>query len=84
VQEGTNLTQDEVMTLEKPGFLLSRKAKCYPRNLLGDSSSFPINKPADATAWLSTRQLEMGKIFVVLQYSKSQLNNRTSGRLDLF
>jgi hypothetical protein len=25
----------------------------------------------------------MGKIFVVLQYSKSQLNKRTSGRLDL-
>jgi hypothetical protein len=55
VQERTNLTQDEVMTLKKAGFLLSRKAKCHPRNLFGDSSSFPINKPADATAWLTTR-----------------------------
>jgi len=44
-----------VITSEEAGFLLSMNAKCHPRNLFNDSSSFPINKPADATAWLTTQ-----------------------------
>ncbi len=47
MQERTNLTQDEVMTLEEIGFLLFEKLKCHPRNLFHDDASLLVNKLAD-------------------------------------
>jgi hypothetical protein len=46
VQEGIDLTQDEVKTLEEIGFLLSEKSKCHPRNLFSDDASILVNKLA--------------------------------------
>jgi hypothetical protein len=45
VQKRTNLTQDEVTTLEEIGFLLSKKSKCHPKNLFSDDGSILVNKP---------------------------------------
>jgi hypothetical protein len=36
VQEGTNLTQIEVVALEEAGFLLSEKPRCPFVNLVGE------------------------------------------------
>jgi len=48
VQEGTNLTQDEVTTLEEVSFFLSKKPKCHPKNLFDDDAYLLVNKLADA------------------------------------
>ncbi len=48
MQEGTNLTQDEVTTLEEVGFLLSEKPKFHPKNLFSDDANLHVNKPTNA------------------------------------
>jgi hypothetical protein len=48
VQKQTDLTQDEVTTLEEVGFFLSKKPKCHPKNLFSDDAFLFINKPTDA------------------------------------
>ncbi len=52
VQEGNNLIEDEVTTLEELGFLLSEKLMCNPRNVFSDDAFVLVNKLADANAWL--------------------------------
>jgi hypothetical protein len=54
VQEGNNLIEDEVTTLKKLGFLLSKKLMCNPRNVFGDDAFVLVNKLVDANAWLKT------------------------------
>jgi hypothetical protein len=54
VQEGNNLTEDEVTTLKEPNFLLFEKLMCNPRNVFGDDAFILVNKLADANAWLKT------------------------------
>jgi hypothetical protein len=49
--EGTDLTQNEVITLEEVGFLLSKKLRCQPRNLFGGGAFIPMNKPTNAYVW---------------------------------
>jgi hypothetical protein len=44
MQERNDLTQDEVMTLEKFGFFVSDKLKFHPRNLFGDNAFVHFNK----------------------------------------
>jgi len=48
VQEGTNLTQDEMITLKDASFFFSEKPKCHPRILFNDDASHPTNKLTDA------------------------------------
>jgi hypothetical protein len=48
MQEGTNLTQDEVMALEEAGFFLFKKPKFHPKNLYIDDANLLVNKPTNA------------------------------------
>jgi hypothetical protein len=47
VQEGTNLIQIEVLTLEEDGFLLSKKPRCPFINLVGDDISALVKQPPE-------------------------------------
>ncbi len=47
VQKGNDLTQNEVMPLEKSSFLLSEKLRSHPINLFGDNTFVPFNKQTD-------------------------------------
>jgi hypothetical protein len=83
VQEGTFLTQDEVTTLEEPGFFLSEKPKCHPINLFCDDASFLVNKPMNAYTWQKTQN---GKFFchaLVFKISTQQQNKREAERVFL-
>jgi hypothetical protein len=44
MQERNDLTQDEVMTLEKSSFLVSKKLKFHPGNFFGDIPFVHFNK----------------------------------------
>jgi hypothetical protein len=48
MQEGTNLTQDEVMALEEAGLLLFEKLKFHPKSFFNDDANLLVNKPTDA------------------------------------
>jgi hypothetical protein len=52
VQEGTNLIQNEVMTLKEVGFVLFGKSKCHPKIIFGDDASIHVNKLVDANVSL--------------------------------
>jgi hypothetical protein len=43
VQERTNLSQDEVKSLEEVGFVLNKQQYILPQNLFGGKSFVPIN-----------------------------------------
>jgi hypothetical protein len=45
MQEGTNLTQIEVVALKEAGFLLSEKPRCPFVNPIGDNIYAPMNQP---------------------------------------
>jgi len=45
VQEGTNLTQIEVVALKEASFLFSKKTICPLINLIGDNISTPMKQP---------------------------------------
>jgi hypothetical protein len=52
VQEGTNLTQDEVMTMEEVDFVLNcKQLKCPPHNLFGDDNFIHLHQPLDVDSW---------------------------------
>jgi hypothetical protein len=51
VQEGTNLTQIEVVALKEIGFLLSKKPKCPLINLVGDNIFALVNQPPRCAPW---------------------------------
>jgi hypothetical protein len=63
VQEGIDLTQDEVTTLEEVGFFLFEKLNCHPKNIFGDDASLLINKLVDT---ILGQKLKTRKIFIVL------------------
>jgi len=50
IQERNDLTQDEVMTLEKSSFLVFKKLKFHPRNLFGDIAFVHFNKRTNVNA----------------------------------
>jgi hypothetical protein len=81
MQERTNFIQDEVMTLEEVGFFIFKKSNSHSRNLFGEDASNFVNRSVDENSW---PRVEMGKIFVILQFSRFQLNNITSGRPNMF
>jgi hypothetical protein len=81
VQEGIDLIPDKATTLEEVGFLLSKKLKCQSRNFFDEYEFFFVNRLMDVDSWSKTRNK---KNIVILYFSKSQLDNRTSGRLDVF
>ncbi len=52
VQEGTNLTQDEVTTMEEVDFVLNcKQLKCPPHNLFGDDNFIHLHQPLDVDSW---------------------------------
>jgi hypothetical protein len=52
VQEGTNLTQDEVTTMEEVDFVLNcKQLKCPPHNLFGDENFIHLHQPLDVDSW---------------------------------
>jgi hypothetical protein len=55
MQEGIDLTQDEVTTLEEASFLLFKKLKCHPRIFFTDDASLLVNKLVDANNWPKIR-----------------------------
>jgi hypothetical protein len=52
VQEGTNLTQDEVTTLKEIDFVLNCKQfECPLHNLFGDENFIHLHQPLDVGSW---------------------------------
>jgi hypothetical protein len=50
VQKGNDLTEDQVMTLEKSSFFFSEKLRSHLINLFGDNAFLPFNKRTDVNA----------------------------------
>ncbi len=51
IKAKTNLTQDEINSLEETGFVLNRSQAIFPRTLFEGENSIPINKLVDKTSW---------------------------------
>ncbi len=55
LQVGINLSQIEMIALEKVGFVLCEVCKCVPRTFFANESITPHNQPADLEAWPKIR-----------------------------
>ncbi len=52
VHEDTNLTQDEVTTMESVDFVLNcKQLKCPPHNRFGDENFIHLHQPLDVDSW---------------------------------
>jgi hypothetical protein len=52
VQEGTNLTQDGLTTMEEVDFVLNcKQLKCPPHNFFGDEYFIHLHQPLDVDSW---------------------------------
>jgi hypothetical protein len=47
----TNLTIDEIKSLEEVGFVLNKQRSIFPQSLFGGESSIPINRLVDEMSW---------------------------------
>jgi len=51
VQVKTNITQDEIKSLEEKRFVLNKQQLMFPQSLFGGESSIPINRLVDEMSW---------------------------------
>jgi hypothetical protein len=54
VQEGMNLSQDEVKFLEEIGFVFNKQQPIHPEKQIGEKCYVLINQPTNAILWLTT------------------------------
>jgi hypothetical protein len=79
LQVGINLSQIEVITLEKVGFVLWEVCKCVPWTLFANESLMPRNQLANLEAW---PKICNNNLFGEQQHSSFQCNKQIGGRLD--
>jgi hypothetical protein len=51
LQVETNLTQDEIKSLEEARFVLNKQHLMFPQSLFEGKNSIPINRPLDEMSW---------------------------------
>jgi hypothetical protein len=69
------------MILKKNGLFLSKKLRCYPKNIFGDDAYVFVNKLVDVNTWLKTQNDKSICCPSIFKISTQQQN---IGRLDMF
>jgi hypothetical protein len=75
---GTNLTQDEIKSLEKTWFVLNKQQPIFPQSLFEGESSIPINRPMDEMSWPTSHN---GKVVHCIMPFKMSNLHYNGGRL---
>jgi hypothetical protein len=75
----TNLTIDEIKSLEEVGFVLNKQRLIFPQSLFGGESSIPINRLVDEMLWPTSPN---GK--VVCRRVPSKMSNLHYNRWEAF
>jgi hypothetical protein len=81
VQKRTYFSQNEVTTLEETSFFFKKNQNVTSKIFLVMMHLF---LPIDQQMQIFSRRPQMGRIFIILQLSWYQFNNKISGRLDIF
>jgi hypothetical protein len=81
IQAKTNLTQDEIKSLEEAWFVQNKQQLIFPWSLFGGESSIPINKLVDEMSWPTSCNGKAIRCIMPFKMSNSHYNWWEVGQL---